>query len=245
MDTINQFLNSPFDTDGKKASEFLSKKNRRRRRRRSPSPDSEGDAEEKPRKTKKDKRRKEKEQYKSKATIEDSDEEYGDLEAFLEKEKALREKTAKAAEGGRIGTMKATGTKKRRRKGADKAGRKKKRKAKDEGEDEGDVDEMEMDKVLQSDESDVEIVGSSKKSSATSDIHSVNKPQNPKAKSRPRPRPRFKSISSRGSSLSSGKASPKPEDSGVEMDDISDANGSSRRLAPRRKGRLVISDDDE
>lgn len=62
---------------------------------------------------------KEKEQYKSAQFIEDSDEEYGGMDAFLEKEKAQREKAELAAAtsaGSRPPTMKAMGTKKRRRK---------------------------------------------------------------------------------------------------------------------------------
>jgi len=117
---INQFLQTPLDLGGKKAKELLSKKARRRRRaRRSPSTsDSDTDKDEPVQKKKREKKQKEKETYKSAQFIEDSDEEYGDMDAFLEKEKQLREKTSAkaAAEGGAIGTMKATGTKKRRKK---------------------------------------------------------------------------------------------------------------------------------
>ena len=116
---IKQFLEEPIDLEGKKASQLLSKK-RRRRRRRSPSV-SEDDAVlsgDEPRRKKKEKNKKEKEQYKSAQFIEDSDEEYGGMDTFLEKEKAQREKTSLAAvnsTGGRLPTMKATGTKKRPR----------------------------------------------------------------------------------------------------------------------------------
>lgn len=118
---VKQFLEAPIDLDGKKASQLLSKK-RRRRRRRSPSPVSDNDAvlsEDEPRQKKKEKKKKEKEQYKSAQFIEDSDEEYGGMDAFLEKERVQREKTELAAAantGARLSTMKATGTKKRRRK---------------------------------------------------------------------------------------------------------------------------------
>lgn len=84
-----------------------------------------------PEKKKKEKKKKEKEQYKSAQFIEDSDEEYGDIEAFLEKEKEMREKASKAAAAagdGRIGTMKPTGTKKRRRKAGGDSTKNKKRK---------------------------------------------------------------------------------------------------------------------
>jgi replication fork protection complex subunit Tof1/Swi1 len=64
---------------------------------------------------------KEAEQYKSLQFIEDSDAEYGDMDTFLEKEKERRlraQEAAASAEGGsRPTNMKATGTKKRRRKG--------------------------------------------------------------------------------------------------------------------------------
>jgi replication fork protection complex subunit Tof1/Swi1 len=123
---IKQFLEVPIDLEGKKASQLLSKK-RRRRRRRSPSPASDDEAVlsgDEPRRKKKEKKKKEKEQYKSAQFIEDIDEEYGNMDVFLEKEKAQREKTslaAAASAGSRPPTMKATGTKftKKRRKKAD------------------------------------------------------------------------------------------------------------------------------
>ena len=119
---IKQFLEVPIDLDGKKASQLLGKK-RRRRRRRSPSPDFDDDAVlsgDEPGRKKKEKKKKEKEKYKSAQFIEDSDEEYGGMDAFLENEKIQREKAelaaAAASAGARPPTMKATGTKKRRRK---------------------------------------------------------------------------------------------------------------------------------
>ena len=114
LSEFKQFLGIPIDLEGKKASQLLSKK-RQRRRRRSPSPASADDAVlsgDEPRRKKKEKK---KEQYKSAQFIEDSGEEY----AFLEKEKVQREKAslaASASTGSRPPTMKATGTKKRRRK---------------------------------------------------------------------------------------------------------------------------------
>ncbi|KAG6820075.1 hypothetical protein H0H93_005603 [Arthromyces matolae] len=120
LTVIDQFLITPIDLEGKKASELFSKK-RRRRRRRSPSPASGDDSDvedDAPRRKKKEKKTKEKEQYKSAQFIEDSDAEYGDIEAFLEKERATREKAKQAAEssGAPAGNMKTHGTKKRRRK---------------------------------------------------------------------------------------------------------------------------------
>lgn len=120
LNVINQFLHTPIDLEGKKASQLFSKK-RRRRRRRSPSPESDADGmsgDEVMRKKRKEKKKKEKETYKSAQFIEDSDAEYGDMESFLEKEKAARERAVLAAAASgtdRPATMKPTGTKKRRR----------------------------------------------------------------------------------------------------------------------------------
>jgi hypothetical protein len=120
---ISQFLETPFDLNGKKAAELLRKKRApRRRRRRSPSTSDEAELsdEDAPTRKKRQKKQKEQLQYKSAQFIEDSDEEYGDMEAFLEKEKVQRERAALAAamNGGSserpIG-MRATGTKKRKR----------------------------------------------------------------------------------------------------------------------------------
>lgn len=113
-------MKTPIDLEGKKASDLFGKK-RRRRRRRSPSPESGSDGvldDDGPRRKKKEKKQKEKQQYKSAQFIEDSDEEYGDIEAFLEKEKVMRERAQRAAEasGVQISNMKAQGTRKRRRK---------------------------------------------------------------------------------------------------------------------------------
>lgn len=121
---ISQFLATPFNLEGKKPSELLRKKRAaRRRRRRSPSAsDDEGQLSDEDETTRKKRQKKVKEQvqYKSAQFIMDSDEEYGDMEAFLEKEKAQREKAALAAAMGggnadRPIGMRATGTKKRKR----------------------------------------------------------------------------------------------------------------------------------
>jgi len=123
---VERFLETPYDLKGKDASELLSK--RRTRRQRALSPDTDTDTgEDKPPKKRREKKRKENEQYKSATFIEDSDAEYGDIDAFLEKEKVLRERMAVAsATNGKIATMKATGTKKRRRKGTSTASKKRK-----------------------------------------------------------------------------------------------------------------------
>jgi len=129
LTVIEQFEKSPLDLNGKRASQLLHKKRRRRRRRRqASSSDSEGAGssdEDAPRK--KARKTREQETYKSAQFIEDSDEEYGrDIDAFFTREAELRKRTAltaaaaaaAAADGHqpqRLGTMRATGTKKRRR----------------------------------------------------------------------------------------------------------------------------------
>jgi len=115
-DVIDQFLHHPIDLEGKKANALITKKARRRRRRRSQSPDEVGELPDDEPKRKKEKKKKEEKKYKSAQFIEDSDDECGDMDAFLEREKVLRERTARAAEeSGRVATMRAAGTKKRRK----------------------------------------------------------------------------------------------------------------------------------
>ncbi|EAU83799.2 topoisomerase 1-associated factor 1 [Coprinopsis cinerea okayama7 len=179
---INQFLETPFDPSGKKLSELLRKK-RRSRRRRTPSPSPSGsdiDEDGERRKKKRQRKEKEKQVYKSAQFIEDSDEEYGDMEAFLAREKALREKMGLIAEraeaeaaangGGSTGVqgqrpvgMRATGTKKRR---------KRKTKDSDTERDANSRGDVEMDKEPSDKDDEVEEVSQ------------------PKPKPRPRPRPR-------------------------------------------------------
>jgi replication fork protection complex subunit Tof1/Swi1 len=113
---IEQFEETPFDLQGKHASQLLHKKRRRRRRRvASSSSDSENDDEAAPRKARK---ARERQTYKSAQFIEDSDEEYGqDIDEFFVREAALRQRIALAAADSalNIGTMRPNGTKKRRR----------------------------------------------------------------------------------------------------------------------------------
>lgn len=186
LNVINQFLANPLDLGGKQASHLLSKKRQRRRRRRSPSPESKNGDSSEDEAPKKEKKRKEKQQYKSAQFIEDSDAEYGDMEAFLEREKALREKTAlAAATSGHIATMKPTGTKKRRRKAAENDTGKKKRKRG--SKEQAKEFEQEQSEVGQSsDESEFNIFGSPKRSPSTANTS----PQDVEPKPRPRPRPR-------------------------------------------------------
>ncbi len=122
INVINQFLETPFELEGKKVSSLLSKKRRRRRRHTSsPEPEDNVLENDEPGKKRKEKKKKEKEQYKSAQFIEDSDEEYGDMQTFLEKEETLRQKAALAgaaanSQATRPVGMKAHGTKKRRQK---------------------------------------------------------------------------------------------------------------------------------
>jgi replication fork protection complex subunit Tof1/Swi1 len=72
LTVINQFLETPFDLGGKKASQLLSKKTSR-----SPSPAADNEIacnDEAPKRKRKKEKKKEKEYYKSAQFIEDSDE---------------------------------------------------------------------------------------------------------------------------------------------------------------------------
>jgi len=141
LTVIEQFEKAPLDLGGKRASQLLRKKRRNNRRRQRQRPrhtsadsDSEqdgggggGDGEDdeegddaRPSKARTAARAREREAYKSAQFIEDSDEEYGrDIDVFFAREAELRERTALAAVdsalGGGTGTMRTSGTKKRRR----------------------------------------------------------------------------------------------------------------------------------
>ena len=112
---IDQFLENPLDLEGKKAAQLLRKKARRRARRRAPSSEIESEIDDEDQTKRQARKKKEEVQYKSAQFIEDSDAELGDDEEFFRKEAALRAKTAMAAAEGRNATMKATGTKKRKK----------------------------------------------------------------------------------------------------------------------------------
>jgi replication fork protection complex subunit Tof1/Swi1 len=232
LNVINQFLQTPLDLGGKKAKELLSKKARRRRRaRRSPSTsDSDADEDEPVQKKKREKKQKEKETYKSAQFIEDSDEEYGDMDAFFEKEKQLRERTTAkaAAEGGALGTMKATGTKKRRKK--DGKGGNKKRKG-----------EPDMQKM----KADIGVIG------GLEDDDAPNTVATPKQKPRPRPRPkpRVKNSLDVSSPLKDTNGASPPDFPDVSTSKPPSPDSNSARLSSigttKRKTRIVISDDEE
>ncbi|KAG2355989.1 timeless protein-domain-containing protein [Suillus spraguei] len=219
FNVIDQFLQHPIDLDGKKASQLLTKKPRRRRRRRSPSnSDVELVDDDEPKRKRREKKKKEETQYKSAQFIEDSDAEYGDMEAFLEREKALRDKAVMAAaQSGKIGTMRATGTKKRRRKGKDVEARKKGKVGNPENQPAG---ESSADENV-SDRED-HIFGTTRRSrSSTPESHPV-----PRARPRPRPVPKRSIMST---------------------DAVSDSDAGMDTAGVRSTGtgRLVLSEDDD
>ncbi|GLB39613.1 putative timeless-domain-containing protein [Lyophyllum shimeji] len=238
LTVIDQFLETPIDLEGKKASELLGKKRRRRRRRRSPSPasgddDAVDDDDEPVRKQRKEKKKKEEEQYKSAQFIEDSDEEYGDIEAFLEKEKAMRERAQKVADasgGAQIATMKAHGTKKRRRKAGKESENKKRRGEKPTTASVTERDTTDGDTPSERDDDAVAIVDPPRDASLTPP---------PLPPPRPKPRPLGKKAHPPSTASSPG-GSEMP--SGGEGSPIVVARTSTSH--PRRT-RLVISDEDD
>lgn len=124
LTVIEQFEKAPLDLEGKRAAQLLHKKRQARRRRRRHQQTTPSGSEYEAKEDDDDEVRKvarkarEREKYMSAQFIEDSDEEYGrDIEGFFEREAALRERTALAAIDSlsHIGTMRPTGTKKRRR----------------------------------------------------------------------------------------------------------------------------------
>ncbi|KAF9458264.1 timeless protein-domain-containing protein [Collybia nuda] len=236
---IEQYLETPFDLEGKKPSQLFSKK-RRRRRRRSPSPVSDDDVvfpdDEPEKKKRKEKKKKEKEQYKSAQFIEDSDEEYGDIEAFLEKEKKMRERASKAAAAagdGRIGTMKATGTKKRRRKAGGDSTKNKKRKGSRPSSPAGHPDQDHSD--------------DSRAGSVDLPTNAVKEPTT--SVPRPRPKPLFKrGVSSQSSpAVQSPSVNDAPPGGGNGSNDSgppTPVEADSPAIGRRTNNRLIISDDD-
>ncbi|KAJ3893201.1 timeless protein-domain-containing protein [Lentinula edodes] len=235
---ITQFLETPFDLEGKKASQLMSKKSRRRRRVKAPESDADEDEDEPRQQKKKEKKIKEEVQYKSAQFIEDSDVEYGDIDSFLELEKKRREKTESAAAAlgeGRSGAMKSTGTKKRRRKAGDtgKSGTgKKKRKGAEDAVEIAPADNSESSSEDESEthgrtNDDEERVAKGGAAEAT-----IEKP-------RPRPRPKPKA--------------PPLDDSMIQSFSLSQADGEDQaesgfppiKAGSRKKGHLIISDEDE
>ncbi|KAG6865098.1 hypothetical protein C0991_005153 [Blastosporella zonata] len=220
LTVINQFLATPIDLEGKKAAELFGKKRRRRRR---PSPPSESgdDAvldDDEPKRKRKEKKKKEKEIYKSAQFIEDSDEEYGDIEAFLEKEKGMRERAQQVAAslgGVQIGTMKSHGTKKRRRKTGNDSQNKKRK-----GDQPTDATEQ----------------ANSDGDTAEESEHNMGVTEE-LGDSSPSPRPKPRPLNKRT------PISPDVEDQ--QTSDNDDVVPPASTIAPPRRNRLVISDDDD
>ncbi|KAH9931521.1 timeless protein-domain-containing protein [Fomitopsis serialis] len=242
LNVINQFLESPIELDGKKASQLLNKKRRRRRRRRSPSPDPDASASEgeEPKK-RKEKKKKEKQQYKSAQFIEDSDAEMEDLEAFLEKEKALRERTALlAASTGHIATMRPTGTKKRRKRATDDGGAKKRRRKGRKGADaEEEVEEAQSAPKgddSDSDDSDLNLFGSPRRSPSTQPT-SPDPVEAEPPKPRPRPRPRRKLASE---AVEDTTQDPHPTPANAEDRTVKSPSPLPSALEVKKKGRLQL-----
>ncbi|KAI0089435.1 timeless protein-domain-containing protein [Irpex rosettiformis] len=254
LDVINQFMENPIDLGDKKASQMLVKKRRRRRAVRKAQSDSEEeDAEEDQprRKKRKEKKKKEDKQYKSAQFIEDSDLDDDVLEAFMEKEKALREKMAlESVTSGKVATMKATGTKKRR-------SRRKK-----EGAELSDQEEQAKytDASDNSSDSDIGILDIGGKPTSTISTTSPNvtaETGHSRPKPRPRPKPRLRKSSSpitgdvppvssspqaqpsRPSSRSSSRATP------LEISDDDDEMVITERPAGTKRKAFIISDDEE
>ncbi|ESK95053.1 topoisomerase 1-associated factor 1 [Moniliophthora roreri MCA 2997] len=228
---IAQFLETPYDLEGKKVSQLLTKKRRRRRRVRPVLSDedegSDSDGEKARRERKREKRQEEKEKYKSAQFIEDSDEEFShNLDDFMALERARREKTAAVAASlgeGRSGTMKSQGTKKRRRKAGENAEKKKRQKRDDTAPDMANEDMHEY-KSSESEKDDDE----------PEPARSVT-PESVKERPRPKPRPIPKRVES--------AKTPSPDDGSSDEADHSDKEITT--IAMRKKGRLVLSDDDD
>ncbi|KAI0265300.1 timeless protein-domain-containing protein [Gloeopeniophorella convolvens] len=257
---IEQFEKSPLDLQGKRAAQLLHKR-RRRRRRRAASPGSDADDSDMEAAPRRARKAREKETYKSAQFIEDSDEEFGrDIDDFFAREAALRERTALAAVDSAlgIGTMRSTGTKKRRLKpdGARGARTTKRRKGTGTSTPVGsDADEARAEEDRGGEDSDA---GSGSGSPAQ------EHPAAPRA--RPRPRPRYRGAP--GDSPPTSARS--PGDPVEQEDDTGDAHdGATGDAAPalasprasddedareasgaplggtHRKARLVVSDEDE
>ncbi|PPQ67837.1 hypothetical protein CVT24_003143 [Panaeolus cyanescens] len=246
LNVIKQFMEVPYDLEGKKASELLKKK-RRRRRRRSPSPSDDGNnSDEEPRRKKrKEKKKKEKEIYKSAQFIEDSDAEYGEMEAFLEKEKAQRERAllaaAAAGNSSRPLNMKATGTKKRRRKGKDGAASSKRQRN---GSSHPPSSPVEVrDSSPENDSDDNAVTLDSNRTSSVSPA--------PPPRPRPRPIPKQKITASRSPSRppSSSPSLHENHDASDAESDSLEPSGIEKRgnnnAASTQRRRLIISDDED
>ena len=224
LNVINQFIESPMDLEGKKASELLKKKPRKRRPRR-----VEVDENDEPLK-KKERKKKEEQKYKSAAMIEDSDADEDEWAAFFEREKKLAEKTALAAASGTSGTMRATGTKKRRRK------EEKKRRDSEENATSGSEAEKSG--------SDSDEEPSTKQTPQRVGIPSHLKKPTPPEPARPRPRPRKRLRASSLPRSSSPPLEPVPFSDPEDNRNVS-ANPTASNVKPWKQRRLVVSEDED
>ena len=191
----------------------------------------------------------------------------GDMDDFLAKEKALREKTAAlAAATGQVPTMRAHGTRKRRRKGKEEKDKRKRRKrgGKD-GADDNDEGESSEDKIAEkeqdgsdSEASEPDVFGSPKRTrseptsvaSPPADAATVTRP-----KPRPRPRPRAKAKSSPEPDVSApsppaASATTKPvsslrHSSQATSDDEFASAEALRGIGKKKTTRLVFSDEED
>ncbi|KAG7097306.1 hypothetical protein E1B28_004668 [Marasmius oreades] len=221
---IAQFLETPFDLEGKRASEYLNKKRRRRRRPAytdsteddAVAVDDSGNESGKERRKKRKQKKQEEQKYKSAQMIVDSDEEFNrNLEDILAQERARREKaatTAAALGAGRNGTMHTNGTKKRRRKAGGDKGEKKKRRKRNETE--------------------TEQTGYEENSDAD---NSQSRPVSPLELAPPRPRPKPKRIPR---SSATDSLEPPEEDHTDEDFDVT-------AIKTIRKKQLILSDEEE
>lgn len=123
LDVIARYLDEPIDLGGKAPSELIQKKRATRRGTRrtrqsgnaSSSDEAQDTDDELQPKKRRTKRKKEEIQYKSAEFIDDSDFDFEADTEFFAKEEALRRQAEAAAEEGKSATMRATGTKKRKR----------------------------------------------------------------------------------------------------------------------------------
>jgi len=225
LNVINQFLESPIDLQGKKPSELLKKKPRKRR----PRP-AELDENGEPL-AKKERKKKEEQKYKSATMIEDSDADEDEWAAFFEREKKLAEKTALASvTTGKSGTMRATGTKKRRRN----EGKKRRR-----GHGGNVMSESEAEKNGSESDREPSITQISQQGGGASSAKESTSEE--PARPRPRPRKRLRASSPPSSS---------PPLEHTPLSDLEDnGDGSSKSttstVKPGRKNRLVVSDDED
>jgi len=221
LDVINQFLESPIDLQGEKASELLKKKPQKRRTRRVEL-DENGEP-----LARKERKKKEEEKYKSATMIEDSDIDEDELAAFFEREKKLAERTALASlASGTSGTMRATGTKKRRRT----EGKKKQKKRGGDDSSSSDPDPDEEPLTTRTPQQD----------------GGPSPPRNPTPEepSRPRPRPRKRLRASSPPQSSSPPLEPTPLFE-IDDEDKRSPEPTSSTAKPGRRNRLVISDDED